>query len=61
VKDLDATHTNIMPVGKGTINFKPIFDAASKSGLEYYFVEHDMPKDALASIKESMETLKKLM
>ena len=60
VKDLDASHNNILPVGKGTIDFKSIFAAASKSGLDYYFVEHDMPKDALASIKESMETLKKM-
>lgn len=60
VKDLDASRENVMPVGKGTIDFKPIFNAASKSGLDYYFVEHDMPKDAVASIRESMEALKKL-
>lgn len=60
VKDLDASRENVMPVGKGTIDFKPIFNAASKSGLNYYFVEHDMPKDAVASIRESMEALKKL-
>ena len=60
VKDLDASRENVLPVGKGTIDFKPIFDAANKAGLQYYFVEHDMPKDALASIQESMVALKKM-
>lgn len=60
VKDLDESRQNVLPVGKGTINFKPIFEAAGKAGLQYYFIEHDMPKDALASIKESMAAIKKM-
>jgi len=61
VKDLDATRQNIMPVGEGTIDFKRIFDAASTAGMKDFFVEHDMPKDAYASITTSIANLKKLL
>ncbi len=59
VKDLDAKHETVLPVGEGIINFKNIFKASKIAGLKYYFVEHDMPKDALASITSSMAALKK--
>ena len=55
VKDLDATHTTILPVGSGTIDFKRIFANKAESGMQHFFVEHDGPKDALASIKSSYE------
>ncbi len=57
VKDLDASRENILPAGSGTINFKRIFDAASIAGMQHFFVEHDMPKDAFASIKSSYDYL----
>ena len=57
VKDLDASHQNIMPVGSGSIDFKRIFDNASIAGMKHFFVEHDMPKDAMASIKASYNYL----
>ncbi|HUR10013.1 MAG TPA: sugar phosphate isomerase/epimerase [Flavitalea sp.] len=60
VKDLDAERKNVLPVGEGTIDFKRIFENAAGSGMKYYFVEHDMPADALASISSSMKNLKKL-
>ncbi|TMI71462.1 MAG: sugar phosphate isomerase/epimerase [Bacteroidetes bacterium] len=60
VKDLDAKREIILPVGEGTIDFKRIFDAASTSGMKHFFVEHDMPKDALASITSSYNYLTKL-
>jgi sugar phosphate isomerase/epimerase len=60
VKDLDSTHEVILPVGTGTIDFKRIFAASASAGLEYYFVEHDMPKDAWASIETSIQYLHKL-
>ncbi len=53
VKDLDAKHETILPVGSGTIDFKPIFAAAKASGMKHFFVEHDMPADALASVTSS--------
>ncbi len=61
VKDLDAKREVIMPVGEGTIDYKRIFDAASVSGMKHFFVEHDMPKDALASITSSYNYLSKML
>jgi sugar phosphate isomerase/epimerase len=61
VKDLDASHQNILPVGEGTIDFKRIFDAASVAGMQHFFVEHDFPKDAYASITTSIANIKKLL
>jgi len=60
VKDLDADYKNIMPVGAGVIDFKPIFAAADIAGLEFPFVEHDQPKDAFASLTTSIANVKKL-
>jgi sugar phosphate isomerase/epimerase len=61
VKDLDAKKETILPVGEGTIDFKRIFEAASTSGMKHFFVEHDMPKDPLASITSSYNYLSKLV
>ncbi len=61
VKDLDASRENILPVGSGTIDFKSIFNAAATSGMKHFFVEHDMPKDALASITSSFNYLTKTL
>ncbi len=48
-----------MPVGEGVIDFKTIFENAKIGGIKHFFVEHDMPKDALASITSSIGYLKK--
>jgi len=61
VKDLDKEFKTVLPVGEGTIDFIRIFDAASTSGMKHFFVEHDMPKDALASIKSSYNYLSKML
>ena len=61
VKDLDASHNNILPVGSGTIDFKRIFEHASTAGMQHFFVEHDMPKDAYASIKSSYAYITKTL
>jgi sugar phosphate isomerase/epimerase len=60
VKDLDKDG-NIVPVGSGTIDFKKIFSHASHAGLKHCFVEHDMPKDALASITESYRYIRQTL
>ena len=60
VKDLDAERKTVLPVGKGTIDYRRIFKAASTAGMQYYFVEHDMPADAFASIKESINNIRKI-
>ncbi len=57
LKDLDVTHKNILPVGSGTIDYKRIFASASTAGMKHFFVEHDMPKDAMESIKSSYHYL----
>ena len=61
VKDLDAKRETVLPVGEGTIDYKRIFDAASTSGMKHFFVEHDMPKDPLASITTSFNYLSKML
>lgn len=61
VKDLDKEFKTVLPVGEGTIDFKRIFDAASTSGMKHFFVEHDIPKDALASITSSYGYLSKML
>ena len=57
VKDLDEKRETILPVGEGTIDFKRIFAAGAKAGMKHFFVEHDMPKDALSSIRSSYRYL----
>jgi len=57
VKDLDKDG-NIVPVGSGTIDYKRIFPHAAHAGLQYAFIEHDMPKDAVGSITESYKYLR---
>jgi len=54
VKDFDKEFKTILPVGKGVIDFKRIFDNAKTAGLQYFFVEHDMPANAFESIASSI-------
>jgi sugar phosphate isomerase/epimerase len=59
VKDFDKDGT-MTEVGKGVIDWKAIFAKADLAGIKHYFVEHDQPKDPLASIQISYEYLEKL-
>ena len=61
VKDLDTTRANIMPVGSGNIDFKRIFEHQKTAGMKHFFVEHDMPKDAFASITSSYKYITKVL
>ncbi len=61
VKDFDKEFKNLMPVGEGVIDFKTIFENAKIGGIKHYFVEHDMPKDAIASVTSSFGYLKKML
>ncbi|MEO8823931.1 MAG: sugar phosphate isomerase/epimerase [Ginsengibacter sp.] len=61
VKDLDKERKESVPVGEGVVDFKSIFDNASLAGMKHFFVEHDMPKDAYASITESYNYLTKVL
>lgn len=60
IKDFDKGFQNIQPVGEGVIDFQRIFAAAKIAGTKHFFIEHDMPADAFASIKSSVEYLKKM-
>jgi sugar phosphate isomerase/epimerase len=61
VKDISKDLQNVEPVGEGIIDFKRIFENASIAGMQHFFVEHDMPKDAFASITESFKNLQKIL
>ncbi len=47
----------IMDVGAGTIDFKTILAKGRTMGLEHWFIEHDEPKDPLASIAASAKAM----
>lgn len=53
IKDFDREFKEILPLGEGHIDYARIFAAAKQGGLQHYFIEHDMPKDAFASLKTS--------
>lgn len=55
MKDLDAARVGPAPVGTGVVDFKRIFENQEVAGMQHFFVEHDMPKDAYASIKTSYD------
>jgi sugar phosphate isomerase/epimerase len=58
VKDSAGPPDNKMvDVGKGTIDFKKIFDQSNKAGIKHYFVEHDQPADPIATIRNSFNYL----
>ena len=52
VKDMDA-RGNMVDVGKGVIGFPGIFEHARQAGIQHCFVEHDEPKDPLATARAS--------
>ncbi len=61
VKDFDKEFKTLMPVGSGVIDFKRIFDNAKMAGLEFPFVEHDMPSNAMESVTSSINYLKTIL
>lgn len=59
VKDAGpAPERAMLPVGAGTIDFRAILDAGRKAGLRHWFIEHDNPGDAIASITASAAAMK---
>ncbi|HEV8263895.1 MAG TPA: sugar phosphate isomerase/epimerase [Gemmatimonadales bacterium] len=61
VKDsLGPPDHKMVDVGAGKIDWKRIFARRAQAGIEHFFVEHDQPADALASIKASCDYLKRL-
>jgi sugar phosphate isomerase/epimerase len=59
VKDMDANR-RMVDVGKGTIEFAAIFARSEQAGIRHYYVEHDQPGDAFASIEASYRHLRTL-
>ena len=59
VKDRD-THGRMADVGRGTLDFAGIFSHVETAGFKHYFVEHDNPGNGLASIANSIYTVKNL-
>jgi sugar phosphate isomerase/epimerase len=63
VKDGGPAPERVMTeVGGGTIDFRRIFahDADHGAHIRHYFVEHDQPKDPVASITKSYDYLSRL-
>ena len=50
----------MLDVGKGTIDWSALISRASKAGVKHWFVEHDEPKNPLASIQSSYRYLRAL-
>lgn len=61
VKDLDPKTGGPAPAGTGVVNFKHIFANQQIAGMKHFFVEHDMPKDAYASIKTSYDYVTRVL
>lgn len=55
-----APEHKMMDVGKGTIDFRTILTQLKAGGLQYAFVEHDQPADAIATAKASLAHLDSL-
>lgn len=62
VKDMTDIHgaQEMVAVGEGEIGFARIFGHSEQAGLRHYFVEHDNPRDSLASIRASYAHLRRL-
>ncbi len=60
VKDLGEDGATL-PVGTGTIDYSPIFDAAGKSGLAKFFVEQDNSDDPFADIATSFKNVSEVL
>jgi len=62
VKDMDATpRRSFTEVGRGRIDFKTIFAAASRAGVRHYFVEQDeTPGSPFESVRVSLDYLRRL-
>jgi sugar phosphate isomerase/epimerase len=56
----DREMPNMTEVGGGIIDWKRIFSHSEKAGIQHYFVEHDYPADAFASITKSYAYLSTL-
>ncbi|GAA5130194.1 sugar phosphate isomerase/epimerase [Luteolibacter yonseiensis] len=56
----DVPHDAFQELGDGIIAMEPILSAAKAAGVKHCHVEQDQSPDALASIRQSMDYLRKL-
>ena len=66
VKDMQLASgkKEMAPVGRGSIDFKTIFEHAAQSGMKHFFVEHDNAATtggSLASIRASYASLRDML
>ncbi len=61
VKDMDANFEHILEVGKGSFDFKRIFDHAKDSGMKYFFIEQDGAPKPFENITTSYQNLHNLL
>jgi sugar phosphate isomerase/epimerase len=59
LKDIDP-NGKMTEVGRGRLNFRQILAQQEKAGLRHFFVEHDRPRDPLASIRTSYHHLRSM-
>jgi sugar phosphate isomerase/epimerase len=59
LKDIDG-HGRITEVGSGRLDFQRILSQRDQAGLQHFLVDHDEPRDPVASIRTSYENLRKL-
>jgi sugar phosphate isomerase/epimerase len=61
IKDMDKQTRDYSELGNGSIDFSVILPAASKAGLEYYYIEQggNFKKDPIQSITDSAAYFKK--
>jgi sugar phosphate isomerase/epimerase len=59
LKDMDQKQ-RITEVGSGMIDFPRILAAADSAGFRHFFIEHDNPRDPLASVRSSLHYLNSL-
>lgn len=60
VKDFDLKHNEIMPIGKGSIDFRPTFAQANLAGMKHFFYEQDNAK-SMDEVELSYKNLKKIV
>ncbi len=56
LKDMDQRN-QVTEVGRGRLDFPRILRQREKAGLRHFFVEHDQPRDPLASVRASYDYL----
>jgi sugar phosphate isomerase/epimerase len=59
VKDRTAD-ARMVDVGAGVIDWRTVLGEARRAGVRHFFVEHDDPPDAFASVRASYEYLSRL-